>query len=105
MLVHCEFYALLRLGHHGQWTLLYRASSHGFSAKVFHSHCDNYGPTLTIVKVAWSLLQIDDAIDLDVFFFSFFFFFQATSGHIFGGFTDVSWNCRNKRGKYSSSHK
>jgi hypothetical protein len=35
-----------------RWTLLYRASRDGFSAEAFHSKCDKYFPTLTIVKTS-----------------------------------------------------
>lgn len=30
--------------------LLYRASTHGFTAESFHQQCDNKGPTLTIIR-------------------------------------------------------
>ena len=49
----------------GDWRLLFRASRDGFAVKTFHSKCDNQGPTLTIVK---------------------------SGKHIFGGFTELSWN-------------
>ena len=48
----------------GEWRLLFRASRHGFAASVFHSKCDNKGPTVTIVKSGVS---------------------------IFGGFTEEPW--------------
>jgi hypothetical protein len=48
-----------------KWTLLYRASSHGFSSQNFHSHCDNKANTLTVIK--------------------------TTNGNIFGGFTQQTW--------------
>jgi hypothetical protein len=49
-------------------TRLYKASDPGvgFSAAKFHSLCDNKGPTLTLI--------------------------QTTAGHIFGGFTNLSWD-------------
>lgn len=47
-------------------TLLYRGSRDGFMASDFHSRCDNFGDTLTVVK--------------------------STSGHIFGGYTNQKWN-------------
>jgi protein sidekick len=56
----CEFRA------DNKWTLLYRASEHGFSGKDFHSRCDNHAKTLTVVK--------------------------TTSGNIFGGYTEQTWN-------------
>ena len=48
----------------GEWRLLFRASREGFTASVFHSKCDNKGPTVTIVKSGVS---------------------------IFGGFTEEPW--------------
>ena len=48
----------------GKWRLLYRASRDGFAAAVFHSKCDDKGPTVTIVK---------------------------SGNNIFGGFTKQSW--------------
>lgn len=32
--------------------LLYRATQDGFQASAFHGHCDNHGPTLSLVKSA-----------------------------------------------------
>lgn len=49
----------------GYWDKCYTASKHAFSAPKFHERCDNRGPTLTIVRVG---------------------------SHIFGGYTDISWN-------------
>ena len=46
-------------------TLLYRGSEHGWKYKHFHSHCDNRGPTI-------SLLKIKD-------------------GDCIGGYTNASW--------------
>ena len=34
-----------------KWRLLYQASRDGFAAAVFHSKCDNKGPTVTIVNI------------------------------------------------------
>ena len=48
----------------GGWRLLFRASRDGYAASVFHSKCDNKGPTVTVVK---------------------------SRGNIFGGFTEESW--------------
>ena len=45
--------------------LLFRASKDGFSAKSFHSKCDNKGATITIVR--------------------------SEHNHVFGGFTTQSW--------------
>ena len=48
--------------------LLYRATQDGFSASDFHSHCDNHGPTLSLVK--------------------------SENLQVMGGFTSVSWGSR-----------
>ena len=50
--------------HEGKWRLLFRGSRDGFAAAIFHSKCDNQGPTVTIVK---------------------------SGNNIFGGFTELSW--------------
>jgi hypothetical protein len=50
-----------------KWKLLYRASVDGFSAKNFHSRCDGFKPTLTIIK-------------------------EAANNYIFGGFTSAAWS-------------
>ncbi|EFC45628.1 predicted protein [Naegleria gruberi] len=47
-------------------TLLYRSSRDSYNPSIFHSLCDNKGPTITIVK--------------------------ANTGAIFGGYTSISWN-------------
>ena len=47
-----------------QWCLCYRASRDGWSAQDFHRHCDNKGPTMTLVKVV---------------------------EYIFGGYSDEGW--------------
>lgn len=60
-----------------QWLMIYQASSHGYSARAFHKHCDNYEPTVVII--------------------------QTDNDHIFGGYCDVSWSSQNRRGKYASS--
>lgn len=62
-----------------EWVLLYRGSRDGFQAKKFHSCCDDKGPTVIVVK--------------------------TPSGNVFGGFTDVSWCSRFKKGKFASSQK
>ena len=46
------------------WKLCYRATSHGWRARTFHSYCDNKGPTVTIVR---------------------------DGSYIFGGYNDNSW--------------
>ena len=53
----------------GKWRLLFRASRDGFAAAVFHSKCDDKGPTVTIVK---------------------------SGDNIFGGFTEESWRSAGK---------
>jgi hypothetical protein len=52
------------LGH--RWTLLYRGSQDGFTAKDFHRKCDNFLGTLTVI--------------------------QTTEKHVFGGFTPLMWS-------------
>ncbi|KAG5888228.1 hypothetical protein JTB14_035577 [Gonioctena quinquepunctata] len=53
-------------GHAKQnWRLVYRASSHGYSASSFHRHCDGVSPTYVIVLGA--------------------------RGEICGGFSDAAW--------------
>lgn len=52
------------------WKLIYRGSEHGFGAGDFHSKCDNVPNTLTVVK--------------------------STSGHIFGGYANATWDQSNK---------
>ena len=54
------------LGKHSKWGLLYRASEHDYTAKSFHEHCDEKGPTLVIIK--------------------------SSGGCIFGGYTTQSWS-------------
>lgn len=49
-----------------KFTLLYRGTSNGFSATDFHSKCDKYANTLTIIK--------------------------TSNSHIFGGYTDAIWS-------------
>jgi len=44
---------------------IYKATRDGGTGKNFHSHCDNKGPTLTLIN--------------------------STNGYIFGGFISVSW--------------
>lgn len=61
----------------GNWRLLYMGSRDGFGGRNFHSLCDDRGPTVLVVK--------------------------TTSGWLFGGYSDVSWSSRFKRGKYASS--
>lgn len=60
---------LKKLGTSGEKVkLLYKGSVHGFSPKVFHSLCDNQGPTITVIK---------------------------SNNRISGGYTPVHWASRN----------
>jgi len=47
------------------WILIYRGTRDGFGASDFHRHCDGEAGTVTIIK---------------------------TTGNIFGGYTEKSWN-------------
>ncbi|KAK3921364.1 BTB/POZ domain-containing protein 9 [Frankliniella fusca] len=62
-----------------QWRLVYRASSHGYSAEAFHRHCDGVSPTFLIVL--------------------------GSMGEICGGFSDVAWGKPNTKGHYIFSEK
>jgi len=53
------------IGKTAKWKLAYRGSKDGFTASIFHTKCDNIGPTITVV--------------------------QTTSEYIFGGYTEASW--------------
>jgi hypothetical protein len=48
-----------------QWILIYKASRNGFDANAFHTHCNNQGPTMTII--------------------------QSNNNYIFGGYTAIGW--------------
>ena len=62
------------------WRLLYRASTHGFSADAFHNHCDGHSPTFVIA--------------------------MGTNGNICGGYADAPWGkSNNSRGRYVPSEK
>ena len=50
-----------------KWSLLYRGTRDGFSAKSFHSKCDDKAPTLTIMKC-------------------------KQTKFIFGGYTEAAWS-------------
>lgn len=41
------------------WRLVYRASSHGYSAESFHIHCDGVAPTYVIAMVSVVMLFND----------------------------------------------
>ena len=49
------------------FVLLFRASRDGWASYDFHRHCDNMGPTITVLK---------------------------SGNYIFGGYTDQSWDCK-----------
>jgi len=59
-----------------RFKLLYRGSRDGFDANTFHSKCDGYSNTLTIIR--------------------------SNHNRIFGGFTDLTWNVS---GNYKMSTK
>lgn len=61
-----KFFKLCQFRNEQEWTLLYRASEHGFKASDFHAKCDNIPKTLTVIK--------------------------SSNGNIFGGYTDQSWD-------------
>lgn len=54
-----------------KWKLLYRESKHGFASKNFHSKCDGYENTLTIIQA-------------------------NPSSYIFGAFTSTIWDHSNR---------
>ncbi|XP_054168086.1 uncharacterized protein LOC128965417 [Oppia nitens] len=62
------------------WKLIYRASTHGYSADAFHQYCDGQSPTFVLIL--------------------------GSSGHLCGGFSDVPWakTCVT-RGRYMASDK
>lgn len=64
-----ELMNLCKLSHDFEWRLLYRASEDGFGSSKFHGKCDLKSNTLAIIK--------------------------STSGWIFGGYTDASWDQSN----------
>ncbi|GAB6028325.1 hypothetical protein CHUAL_002498 [Chamberlinius hualienensis] len=61
------------------WRLIFRASTHGYSAEAFHRHCDNISPTMVLVLGA--------------------------RGEICGGFSDVPWGKTSDKGRYVTSEK
>lgn len=61
-----DLYKLCEFREDQKWSLLYRASKHGFQKSNFHANCDNKPKTLTIIKLS--------------------------NGNIFGGYTDQSWD-------------
>lgn len=61
------------------WRLVFRASTHGFSASAFHRYCDGVAPVYVIA--------------------------QGSSGEISGGFSDVAWAKTNRKGGYIHSER
>ncbi|XP_077287613.1 uncharacterized protein LOC143912224 isoform X2 [Arctopsyche grandis] len=61
------------------WRLVFRASSHAFSAAAFHAHCDGVAPSMILVN--------------------------GSRGEICGGFSDVAWHKTSHIGGYISSEK
>lgn len=61
------------------WRLVFRASTHGFSAAAFHRYCDGVAPVFVIA--------------------------QGTRGEISGGFSDVAWAKTNRKGGYIHSER
>ncbi|CAH1165789.1 unnamed protein product [Phyllotreta striolata] len=61
------------------WRLVYRASSHGYSAATFHRHCDSVSPTYVIVL--------------------------GTRGEICGGFSDAVWGRPQGKSHYIHSER
>lgn len=55
-----------------EWVLLYRGSRDGFSAKSFHSTCDERGPTITVVKVMMSYCITSGSCDLGIVIYTDF---------------------------------
>jgi len=48
-----------------EYEKIFTASKDGWNASDFHKHCDNVGPSLSII--------------------------QSTAGNVFGGFTKMNW--------------
>ncbi|CAF3659459.1 unnamed protein product [Rotaria sordida] len=48
-----------------RWELIYKATRDGFDADIFHSRCNNKGPTMTII--------------------------QSNNNYLFGGYTTIPW--------------
>eukprot|EP01084_Bolivina_argentea_P050350 92571_1 len=56
---------LTKISNIKRFSLLFRASEHGYTSNQFHNKCDDNGPTITIIK--------------------------SHFGNIFGGYRSVSW--------------
>ena len=62
-----------------QWSVLFRGSSHGFSAQAFHRICDGAAPSIVLIR--------------------------ADTGNVGGGYTDIPWSKPQGKGKYVPSEK
>ncbi|XP_059050682.1 uncharacterized protein LOC131845620 [Achroia grisella] len=60
------------------WRLIFRASSHGYSAQAFHSHCDGHAPVLLLA--------------------------QVSRGEVVGGYSEVSWAAGGAGGYTAADH-
>ncbi len=56
---------------YSQLHLIYKATKDGFSARAFHTQCDEKGPTVTLI--------------------------QVPRGYLFGGYTQISWSSQFSR--------
>jgi hypothetical protein len=65
-----EFIKLCEFKCNQEFKLLYRGSLHGFRASAFHAKCDNISKTVTVIRA-------------------------ASSGNIFGGYTEATWDRSN----------
>ena len=67
-----------------KWLLIYKATEDGFEGSNFHRHCDNRGPTLTLIQIRHR--------------------FQTKKFHsIFGGYTTIPWSSRRTRSSDSEA--
>ena len=57
---------------YGKMELIYRSSRHGSSSKIFHTKCDNQGPTICL--------------------------FQNEKNYIFGGYSSIPWTINEENG-------
>jgi hypothetical protein len=68
--LHSKLVELCELPKDKKWELKYRGTRDGLKAADFHTRCDGIAKTLTVVK--------------------------ATSGNIFGGYTEQAWHSKNE---------
>eukprot|EP01125_Pyxidicula_operculata_P010382 TRINITY_DN341_c1_g1_i3.p1 TRINITY_DN341_c1_g1~~TRINITY_DN341_c1_g1_i3.p1 ORF type:complete len:2445 (+),score=763.48 TRINITY_DN341_c1_g1_i3:71-7405(+) len=61
-----------------EWTLLYKASVHGYSNRMFHLRCNDCGPTAVIAEL--------------------------NTGYVFGGFTSHSWDDTTRYSREFDNH-